>query len=509
VAVNLPLVTDKLAARAVFSYEERSGWIDKPNRDDANDAEPTNVRLKVNAQPIEQLSIGLSGWLSRSDFGAPSAGPSHIQTPVSVDEPISTDFDAYSLKLGYDFGRFSLSSMTGYLDFVNHGYLGQGANSLETRLDASTFAQEVNLTSNHGGSWRWSLGGMYRDSEDQLFQRLSNISGPVDQTYNSKSFAVAGELTRLFLDGKLDLTAGMRYFEDELTEREDARLFGFTPSGVFAREKFDDLSPRANVAWHPHHQMTVYASYAEGFRSGSAQNPPIVAAFPDVPPLEPDNLKNYEVGGKGSLWGGRLNFEAAAFYTDWRSVQQVLGVLVNNIPRTLRVNSGSASGVGFEIAATAAPVDGLTLGTNFSWNDLSVDRNVISFPPGSPPQGTVLFEKGNRLNYSPEYTAGASASYSFPLGGNGYAAELAASINHTTAQQTREISGGMLQVFAGDPMTIGRTSFSIDFPRRWTATLFVDNVTNEHGALTRNSAFILDSRIRPRTSGVQVEYYFE
>ena len=46
---------------------------------------------------------------------------------------------------------------------------------------------------------------------------------------------------------------------------------------------------------------------------------------------------------------------------------------------------------------------------NFSWNNLSVDSEVIS-------QGVLLFAKGDRLNYSPEYTMGASTQYSMEFG---------------------------------------------------------------------------------------------
>ena len=71
-AVNIPLVKDKLAARLVAGYESLSGWIDKAGDEDVNDGELANFRLKVNAQPTEQLSIGLTGWFSRADYDAPS-----------------------------------------------------------------------------------------------------------------------------------------------------------------------------------------------------------------------------------------------------------------------------------------------------------------------------------------------------------------------------------------------------------------------------------------------------
>jgi len=50
---------------------------------------------------------------------------------------------------------------------------------------------------------------------------------------------------------------------------------------------------------------------------------------------------------------------------------------------------------------------------------------------------------------------------------------------------------------------------SVESPDHWTATLFVNNVSNEREAVIR--PFMeptLTSRIRPRTAGLQLDYRF-
>jgi outer membrane receptor protein involved in Fe transport len=92
---------------------------------------------------------------------------------------------------------------------------------------------------------------MYRDVDDHLFSDRTNYAGvpirtagrvaPFDQTFTSQSLAVFGEVTREFVDGQLELTAGLRYFEDDVapcnvnSERSSSRLSStqFTSSCLF------------------------------------------------------------------------------------------------------------------------------------------------------------------------------------------------------------------------------------------------------------------------------------
>jgi hypothetical protein len=46
-ALNVPIIQDKLAARAVIGYQDLSGWIDKPTRSDVNDNESHSARKSL------------------------------------------------------------------------------------------------------------------------------------------------------------------------------------------------------------------------------------------------------------------------------------------------------------------------------------------------------------------------------------------------------------------------------------------------------------------------------
>ena len=509
-AVNLPLVDGKVAARAVVGYEDLSGWIDKPIEEDMNDSEIVNARLKVNAQPTDAFSIGLSAWISRSDFGGPPRSREDSQSVSVVDEATSTDYDVYGLKLGYDFGAFSIESMTSSLDYVSSGYgdlsplFGGVPTRLFTELDSELIAQEIVLRSTSDSAWRWVLGGIYRDAEDRLVQSAAFLPAPIDFTDTSESFAAYGELTRRFLDGRFELTGGVRYFEDDVTQIENVRHSGIPTEPLYrANRKFDKVSPRVVVTFHPSSATTLYTSYAEGFRSGFSQNANVIRSAPQFEPLKADNLKNYEVGIKGTLAEGRFSYEAAAFYIEWDDVQQTLVVIANGAPVTAVVNGESASGSGFEFALAARPGDRFSFSASLSWNDLTMDEAVLS-------RGVVLFAPGDRLNYSPELTVGLSAEYALPLGSSGFETVLSLSGNHISSQSVRTILAGQQLVADGDDMTIGRASLALNSPGAWSAMLFVDNVSNEQGSPIRQAVPFpdWDARIRPRTIGAQLEFRF-
>jgi outer membrane receptor protein involved in Fe transport len=507
-AVNVPIVEDKLAARLVLGYQKLGGWIDKPFGKDANDDDLKNFRLKINAQPTEHLSVGLLAWLSRMDSSAPPISADGRDNTSPFEEPSTTDYDAFGLKVAYDFPFATLTSMTSYMDFDNRSKfdffpLFGFSRYLKSLFGAKMYSEEVLLSSSGEGPWRWSVGGMYRDVKDRVWQDqidpatgASAFAAPAGREGLSESYSVFGEVTRRFLDGKLELTGGVRYFEDSAADHELSRFdVGIPPSGLInTAAHYDNVSPRLVMSWHPHQEATVYASYSEGFRSGLNQTASVTAVAPNIPPADPDTLKNYELGAKGSVWDGRLQYDAAAFYLDWRGVQQLTAVEVSpGVAVTAPFNAESASGLGFEIGLTIQPLTDLTLSCNYSWNNLELDRDIVAAG------NTVFLAKGTRLGFSPKYTAGASADYAFPLGGGGYRGRISVSANYMAKQK-----GELGDV---DSALMSHASLGLDAPSNWGVALFADNLGNSDPVVPE---FVPGWNVhsRPRTIGLQFEYQY-
>lgn len=515
-ALNVPIVEGKLAARAVVGYEDWSGWIDRPFRKDANETEVRNLRLKVNAQPTQALSVGLSAWSSRSDLNGRAAATDQRTYPSSVNETQEVDYDVYGLKVGYDFPGFSVTSATSHLEFSNPGTLDYEAifgpvlasTVLSTEFDSKMFAQELTFNSTGDGPWRWTAGAMYRDAKDKFFQWRRQYANPNGNRFydTSESVAVFGELTRQLMDDRLELTGGLRYFEDKVVTQETSRLQDPAAVLVSTDDTFDAVSPRAMLTWHWSDAVMTYASYAEGFRSGFSQQPVVLLSAPWLPPVDPDNLINYEIGAKGSAWSNRLSFDLAVFYIDWQDIQQQLSIqtvsgtgLAFNV--SAGVNGESASGVGAEFGLSLRPIDGLILATNFGWNDLTMDADVFS---GT----TMVFRKGDRITNSPEYTAGVSADYTFPVGGRGYEVVLSTSANYVSLRESRALVAGQSLVRQGDNILTARANAGLSSPNGWSALLFVENLTDEDGSPIPTPDAYAKIRLRPRTIGLQLEYRY-
>ena len=509
-AVNVPVIDGKLAVRAVLGYENDSGYIDTPIKNGVNDEELRNYRLKINAAPTDEVSLGLSYWGERDNYGAPNTGDDNYKNSSIHNQPIETGFDAYSFKVGYDASGYSLSSASSYLSYYDDAdfdfsSLYNFPLVFFTGLKSDVLSQEFLLNSPSDGAWRWSIGGMFRRATESKFQYeplsggslFTPITGfSVDQTDTSKSFAGYGEITRVFLDGLIEATVGARQFEDRVTQEGE-----LAPTGpvIPAEGKFHATTPRVVLTWHVDGNHMVYTSYSQGFRSGFPQDVAVPAA---IPAAQPDKLYNYEAGTKGNLWGGGANYDVAVYYMDWKHPQQLLNVPFGDIYTTAVVNGESASGEGIDIDLTSQPLfGGLTLGFNASWNNLEMDSNVYT-------NGVLLFHKGDRLSMSPETTGGASAVYAFALGTRGLTGKLAANVNYTSAQTYLANPGGSTVLTgAGDPIVVGRIAMSIQSNSHWNATLFVNNVNNDRGAIIRPYEDPdLTPRIRPMTAGVQFEY---
>ena len=515
-AINIPIVDDVLAARLVAGYAHWSGWIDRPNETNANSAALSNVRLKLDAQPTPELFIGLSYWYSRDDYADISQGYEYNLNSETIPEPIHNGFDTVGLKASYQFSSFSITSATSYMDYKSVNIQDQGPaindavnDLLYTGFHSNIYSEELNLTSSGDNTWIWSAGAIYRHGKDNNGQSLPGITPePLIWFDESSSYAVFGQASWRSPSRAFEVALGARYFHDHV---QDVTLPGIWYSTPLDAE-FNHVSPRVAFTWHASKDLTTYVSYSNGFRSGFGQSPLNAQTVNNLPSVKPDQIDNYEMGVKGEFLGGLITFDTSGYFMKWKGVQQSVNAYFDSVAISANVNGPSASGPGVDAAITVHPTKGLSVSATGSWNNLTMDETVAS-------GGYVYFEKGDRLAYSPKYTAGVDVSYEFPLSASGFSGRFSIADNYTSNLFMNNALANGVQTYEGNSLLLGRASFAVEDPKHWTVTAFVENLNNYTGSPVPVAPFAsaagpqwhypdnLFNRVRPRTYGLQFDWH--
>ena len=304
-AVNIPLVDNVVAARVNLGYEDLSGWIDRPDQKDANTNKRFNARIKIKAQPTDNLTIGLLTWISRSDFGALDDSPNNRTITFRNDEPGSTNFDAYGLSANYRFADFTVTANTSFLSYSNRFYwqeqcqhpaiyeqqfpraysgdrfvrpkargLGAGPRVLVTAMARTAFTNRLRPL---------IIGRLFHGRIDVLCRIWGS------------------ELSRVLLIVRSNWWSSIlqrsRYAGEKISDT-------VPPSGLYSRgANFSAVSPRFVVKWKPDDASMFYASYSEGFGRDPIRRRMLQGRPPIIPVLDREYVpRNYELGTKSSLW---------------------------------------------------------------------------------------------------------------------------------------------------------------------------------------------------------------
>ena len=202
----------------------------------------------------------------------------------------------------------------------------------------------------------------------------------------------------------------------------------FNPGGIPPQSRtFDELEPKVSVSWDATSELTFYASWGVGFKSGGFNNVGSAATidifinglnaladpegiFFDFPPVliedifKEETSSAFEIGFKGRTMGGRLTYEAAFYHVNVDNMQFFeffvgpFGLLrvVNNIDK-VKIK-------GIEFSAQAQLHEYFSIGAGFNVIDSKIKR-FDSRPD------TI----GNESPYTPDYTINASAEFDYPI----------------------------------------------------------------------------------------------
>ena len=446
-SVNLPLVSDKVALRASGFESHDGGYIDNlaRGRDDVNRSDLYGGRFDLLAEPTEDLSFRLAGFLQNiSREGEGTAGYTAAGAPLDgtldqrrpLDEPFDQRFRLVSGTVSYDLGPVSLTSISSYqtakTDLVwdvsavyvpllnNTLRLGPySAVGVPAHFTTDKFSQEIRLASGSSGAIEWLFGGFYvheKSVNEQIFSLLDTSGQPAPNTVFTiltpsryDESAAFGNVTWRITD-KFDITGGVRYAENrQRFEQIGTGVLGRT--GPTARATDNVSTYLAHARYHLSDNAVGYLRYATGYRPGGP-NFANIDATTGLPigqqVFESDSLRSYEGGFKLETAERRFGLDLALYEIDWTNIQLTVtrggfGAIINA--------AGGATVRGAELTLTARPLDGLKLAGAFAYQDAELSENEPALGPA--PIGAL---KGERLPNVPERTAALDADYELPLG---------------------------------------------------------------------------------------------
>ena len=239
--------------------------------------------------------------------------------------------------------------------------------------------------------------------------------------------ALFGNVTYAFTDA-LKATVGLRWYTVKTTSSgyEEGLVTGggdpVTSPEISTTER--GVNPKLELDYHIDADHMVYGLASKGFRPGGLV--PVVPAgepgtgaycvqslhnidpnitLADTRSFKSDSLWNYEIGTKTSWLDHRVTFDAAAFYIDWKHLQQEI-LLSCGFQYT--ANVGAATSKGGEMELRARPLQPLEFSAGIGYQD----AKITQAGPGSPQ--TV----GSPIYNVPDWTANTSATYTVPLTSN-------------------------------------------------------------------------------------------
>lgn len=192
---------------------------------------------------------------------------------------------------------------------------------------------------------------------------------------------------------KVKILLGLRYddFDQTITNRLAASSSKVHPT---------ETSYRAGVVFEPNSYISVYASYAEGFRPNTGAN------FEGTP-FQPEKSKSSEIGLKWLSDDGDLSGSVALFSTTKSNI-----LTADPVNSGFSAELGEADSKGVEIDLTGNLTEDLSVYFSYAYTDAATSNDVINLDWG------VLVPAGSRLINIPENAANLSLSKGFQLAGS-------------------------------------------------------------------------------------------
>jgi iron complex outermembrane receptor protein len=529
VAGKIPVIADKLYVGFALADLKRDGYgeflqSDLPGQDLENyNKDVFAGRITIEFEPTDDLFFRFNYDKTTDDSNA--KGGYRLLPSIVSDAPVpdsvydsytsmptwnSVESEGYSLTAKYYINdTWSVKSITSSRD--NYSKTNIDFDNTAERIfdvpaiyDDEQFTQEFQL--NYDSDNLIFVSGLYYfDGEscghfDAILENfgkslgLPGLTREVTGCNNSESYAVYAQGSYNITD-KFSMTLGARYTTEEKTanvnngvvfetvypesgwvpgyERGDVEF----PEVLNDKEDWSRFTPRVGAEYQYSNDMMFFASYSQGFKSGTF-NPR--ASGPE-PAVDPEVVDSFEIGVK-SEWNNNLRVNATAFYLDHKDRQfvTVLPTADNSALSQRLGNIGTSTASGLELEIEYAAADNLNVFASLGWIDSSFDE-VTSFDNDS---NKIDISDSFTITNTPETTANLGFAYNIETSVGGFVVN---GNYYYRSEYDLNVTENLLTQDGYGLLNFGVNWYSNDGD--WTAALHWKNITDEE-YLVGNYAFL-------------------
>ncbi|WP_332657199.1 TonB-dependent receptor [Brevundimonas sp.] len=443
-------VSDTVGISASVARYLRDGFGENLNTGTEHyNKDVTAARASVEWTPTDALFFRLAGdWVkdsSNARHGHREAAPilaNEYDTMGGAGDKNSVETRGLSLTGEYTVNDWlTLKSITAYRDGETRGNidfdnLPGPILDIPAQYDDDQFSQEFQALF-EGDRWSGVAGVYYLDATasgafDTVvgnFNLTTLTSGSVD----TKSWSVFGDLTYDFTDA-LSMSVGGRFTHDEKTGTVFRQQYLGIRSPFFGNaaavplggprtnytdtRDFEEFTPRVSVSYEISDDLTTYASWGRGFKSGGFDMRGDAVLYPDtVLGYDPETVETIEVGLKGRLFD-RFSFATALFDSSYEDQQITTQYPAGATVASVVDNVGSSSIRGWEFEGSLRATENLVLNGMLSYIDAQFDEFLAYIPTG-PLNATCPTLVGCFVDVSdlrdfqntPEWTGSVSATW--------------------------------------------------------------------------------------------------
>lgn len=252
--------------------------------------------------------------------------------------------------------------------------------------DYDSFSQELQLSGSSASDKFTYVAGAYYFTDDGFTDNPQTFFGGA-QVFDSKygfetdAIAVYGQVD-IAVSDKLTLTGGLRYTDETKTiVRSNITLAPLDvgggvilpagtpliPVGTNGEESFSNLSPQVVLDYAFSDQVSAYAKYAKGYKSGGFNGEASTVAE-TLTPFNEEVVDSFELGFKSRFLDNRVQINAAAFLNETKDMQLSVFIAQNAAASVVR-NAGSADIFGIEIEGMAQFTDNFVARASFGYLD--------------------------------------------------------------------------------------------------------------------------------------------